>query len=419
MQQKVYRWLYDGKIHRQDKVLYSIVRWATKGRFINRRKIKIIRNFDTDELNGDNFMCIVNHPSPNDFVYACHVINKRYMRGYLSMEYMYRRIEGSLLRRVGVFPKKTQARDPYGLKMLLRLFQQKNVGFMMFPEGLNGESGRNNPINSDIGKLVKRLGVDLLCCKLNGIYLAIPRFDRNNPRWGSGEAILDRLLTKQQIAQMTAEQIQQKIVEAITFDDFEWNKQARVKFKSKLGLANNLHKMLYRCPKCDSQFANLASGMEMVCQQCGNGVVLNDYYDMSPKKDGDVILPSIAHWYHWQYDKLAQDINNDPNFHLSSPCQLQMMDKCKRRIQPCVNVGEGIVRLDKEGLHYTGTIRQQQKTLLIPIDVLYTIVYNCGVSMEFTFEDEFYRFMLPNPIEVVKWAQAGRKLHDIYSDNKW
>lgn len=47
-------------------------------------------------------------------------------------------------------------------------------------------------------------------------------------------------------------------------------------------MAENMHQLLFWCPKCGGELTMESCGDSIRCKKCGNGGHLNEYYDLIP-----------------------------------------------------------------------------------------------------------------------------------------
>ena len=85
-------------------------------------------------------------------------------------------------------------------------------------------------------------------------------------RPGRVEVVVDVLFTPEQLAQMSAEEIQDTLNRELKHDDYLWNRKARVKFAGRGDMAKNLHDLLYLCPKCGALYTMRSEGDVIRCE---------------------------------------------------------------------------------------------------------------------------------------------------------
>jgi len=133
----------------------------------------------------------------------------------------------------------------------------------VFPEGVRTWDGRNQPLFTGIAKLIRKLGVPVYVCRLEGAYLAYPRWAR---RWRKVpvRGVFSLLYEPGGIPADDA-RILSDIAEAIRTPDYELRLDPGP--RRQRGLAVNLPRVLYRCPSCGTQ-----EGLKLVRPFSTNGV---------------------------------------------------------------------------------------------------------------------------------------------------
>ncbi len=156
-----------------------------------------------------------------------------------------KRALGRLIRWFGAFPKRKAASDLSALRSIFSLIDKGGlVG--LFPEGVRTWDGSNQPLFTGIAKLIRKLGVPVYICRLEGAYLVYPRwarFWRRIPVRG----VFSRLYEPGRIP-ADDERILKDIEAGIRSPDFEMSVPLASVRRS--GLAVDVTRVLYRCPSC-------------------------------------------------------------------------------------------------------------------------------------------------------------------------
>jgi 1-acyl-sn-glycerol-3-phosphate acyltransferase len=159
-----------------------------------------------------------------------------------------KRALGMLIRWFGAFPKRKAASDLIALRSIFTI--AKTGGLIgVFPEGVRTWDGSNQPLYYGIAKLIRKLAVPVYVCRLEGAFLAYPRWAR---RWRRlpVQGVFSRLYEPAAIP-ADDDRILADIAAAIKTPDFELPvDSSRNQHK---GLAVNVTKVLYRCPHCGTQ----------------------------------------------------------------------------------------------------------------------------------------------------------------------
>ncbi len=129
-----------------------------------------------------------------------------------------KRALGRLIRWFGAFPKRKAASDLSALRSIFTLIGKGGlVG--LFPEGVRTWDGTTQPLFTGIAKLIRKLGVPVYVCRLEGAYLVYPRWAR---RWRRIpiRGVFSRLYQADDIPTLTSAS-SSDIAAAIRSPDFE------------------------------------------------------------------------------------------------------------------------------------------------------------------------------------------------------
>ena len=105
---------------------------------------------------------------------------------------------GSILKMLGCFPKSMFATDLESTKNCIKVLKDGGVLAMM-PEARLSTAGRFEDIQETTYSFLKKSKVPIYTIKINGDYLAKPKWSKDVRRGALVEAKLDILLTEKQI----------------------------------------------------------------------------------------------------------------------------------------------------------------------------------------------------------------------------
>lgn len=91
-------------------------------------------------------------------------------------------IAGKLLMALGAFPKQKFVKDASSMAELERLYNNGEV-IVIFPEGDRTWDGRMNPVPPGIGRLIHRMGANVVYARMRTAHLATPRWSSGGFRW--------------------------------------------------------------------------------------------------------------------------------------------------------------------------------------------------------------------------------------------
>jgi len=167
---------------------------------------------------------------------------------FVATEELFRgRFLGGLLRWLGAFPKRKAASDLKTMKSMMKVLGRGGL-LGLYPEGVRTWDGTNGPLIPTIAHLIRRMRVPVYTCRLEGGYLAWPRWAS---RWRRTPVrlVFDRLYARDAIPE-SEPQILQDIARAIEIRDYALPLDGQDPYRRRTGLAAGLPRVLYRCPNC-------------------------------------------------------------------------------------------------------------------------------------------------------------------------
>jgi len=118
----------------------------------------------------------------------------------------------------------------------------------MFPSGNRSFYGDECRIVPGAGRLAKLFGVPLVLVRQRGGFNTLPRWRVKRSR-GRMTAEVSRIVSREELAAMTAGEIDDLILREIGFDEFAWNRVERQAFRGSRK-AEFLESVLFFCPEC-------------------------------------------------------------------------------------------------------------------------------------------------------------------------
>ncbi len=377
--------------------------------FVKRAKVRY-----TNKINGKletPSIVLCNHGSFIDFVYAGTMIRKQCPNFIVARLYFYKSFVKRVLRHVGCFPKSMFAQDLESVKNCLTVLKHGGILAMM-PEARLSTAGKFEDIQPSTFDFIKKLGVTVYTVKISGDYLA-------SPKWGSGlrrgavvEAELDVLITKDEIAELSTDEIAERVTNKLYYDEFEWiNSHPEVRYKSK-DLAEGLENILTICPKCKSKYTIKTKGRDVFCENCGKLATMDDRYLFNTGAP----FEHFGEWYEWQKAEIENEISKNPDYALSSEVEFRLPSLDGKRMLRYA--GEGVCTLDKSGLAYRGTKDGEETEIFISMDKIYRLLFGAGENFEVYVGADIHYFKPKEPRSCVDWYIASAVLSDKYHKDK-
>ena len=318
-----------------------------------------------------------------------------------------------------VIPKRNFYADTTTIKNVARLFKNyKNACVPLFPCGMSCASGAQQPSALGTGKMIKHFGVHVLAVRIHGAYLVCPKFDVKE-RFGKVEAEVEELFTPEQLKNMSVEEIDRKVDEAIFTDDYEWNATRQNSYKRKDGkYAENMEQMLYKCPKCGTEMQMEGRGAVIKCKHCGNGATLDDKYNLVPIENS-VIPYNPREWFDWQRREMRKQVSAS-GFTMEEHVTLSVMPQYEYigDNKLAYTVGAGTLKLNVDGLTYDGTRDGKVCKVFIPRDNLNTLCLPVDGSFFYTYASGEFLLFTPDTPSSLRWLLAVEEIYRV-NGGKW
>lgn len=309
-----------------------------------------------------------------------------------------------------VIPKKNYYPDNLTIKAVSKVI--KKGGCVTFaPEGLASNDGGNKPVVPGTSKMFKHFKVPVYFCHLEGQYLQNTKVCLDE-RLGETHATLSLLFTKEDVQSLSVEEMDNILNEKFRSNEYAWNAERKIKWKTHGRICHRLEDLCYKCPKCGSEFTLKGEGDKIECSHCGNGATMDDYYQFHPY-EGAVIPDSPYDWVEWQRQEIIKEIRQNPNYYFEDECQIGNLDEYKLvgKNKTSFIVGEGKVRIDHQGLHYTGTRKGQPYQFTMGYKDLYTVITSVDASyFNFYYKGEYFD-IFPKHQTVGKFILLIEEMH--------
>lgn len=348
---------------------------------------------------------LCNHGSFIDFIYAGIFLRRCYPHFVIARLYFYHKWLGRLLQLLGGFPKSMFAMDVESTKNCLRVVHSGGV-LVMMPEARLSTAGRFEDIQEGTYSFLKKAGATIYTIKLHGDYFADPKWGKGWRRGSVVEAELDRLISAEQLATLSVEEIKEKVEERLDYDEFAWlETRPHFRYRSPR-LAEGLENILSICPLCGQRHTITTKGRDICCQYCGRLTTLDSRYGFP----SDFRFGNFAQWYEWQKEIIRAEIAGDPEFVLQSEVELRLPSEDGRSLTR--TGGRGVCTLSREGLTYTGTRDGQPWEVSFPIKRVYRLLFGAGENFEIYDGSEILYFVPDERRSAVDWYLTSMALYD-------
>lgn len=202
---------------------------------------------------------------------------------------------GPLFSGLGAIPKKKGVRDTQVIRAMKKVIESGGA-VALFPEGTRTWSGVTHPLDPSIGKLAKLLNVPLVLVKMKGAYAFDPRWAK--PLRRASMQIDYTLVSKQQLAHLSHQEVMQLITSHLHHDDIAYAQEQNIIIKS-ARRAEYIDRMLFQCPSCQKFDGFTSHKNNFWCTSCGYNVYITPTGNFE-HQGNPVAYANPRDWFNWQ-----------------------------------------------------------------------------------------------------------------------
>ena len=361
-------------------------------------------------------LVLMNHSCFYDLKCVYHALGKRtfnIVTTYDGMVGMFG-IE-PIMRWLGCIPTHKFVTDAALIRDIKYALHENKSNVLMFPEAGYSFDGTSTTLPDSLGRLVKLLKAPVVTVITHGAFHRDPLYNGLQLRKVKVSADVKYLLSPEEIAETSADEINRLLQQEFSFDNFRWQQENEVVIDEPFR-ADGLHRVLYKCAHCGNEHSMEGKGVHLRCNACGKVYTLTEIGYLEAT-DGETRFDHIPHWYAWQREEVRKEIL-EGTYHLDTPVDISMLVDTK-----CLyNIGEGRLRHSEDGFQLTGKDAQLYYTL--PPQASYSLNadyfwYEIGDVVSIGDKETlFYCFPKDSSVSVTKLRLATEELYKLKSKRR-
>lgn len=391
---------------RQPKIIVALI-WLLS------RMMLIGKDWKVEKINMEGlkppYMMLSNHMYFIDFELAAMGTWPHRVNNVVSIDGYYRR--PWLMELIGAICTRKFTMDLHLIKSINRVLKRGDV-LGMYPEARYSPCGTLSYMPESLGKLIKMNKVPVVAVVHHGNYLHSPFWNFRKKRKVPMHTTMTQILTAEQAATMSVEEINATVRAALAYDEYRYQKDNGILITEPFR-AEGLHKVLYQCPHCMTESKMDSAGTEIFCHECGKRWTLNEDGSLSALS-GETEFSHIPDWFEWEREQVRLQIENG-TYSFEDSVDVYSMPRCWK----FEHLGEAKLRHDPESGFvldgfYNGSPYHIQRTpketnsLHIEYDYCYIKPFDCvDISTE---NDLFYCYPTAQNV-VTKLAFATEILY--------
>ena len=341
-------------------------------------------------------------PHRANYVVAIDGFTSPTKKGFASREW--------LLRVVGCICKRKFTNDAVLVRQLARVVKNGDIA-VLYPEARYSLCGTNAVLPDSLGKLCKLLRVPVVSLIMHGHHVNSPVWNLSDRGVKPVEAEMTCLFTAETLAKASSEEVNQAINAAFVYDDFAWQKKRGIRISTPTR-AVGLHKVLYQCPHCRTEYRMHSKGTELICDACGKRWQMDELGSLRAT-EGETEFPHIPDWYEWERANVRREVEAD-TYSFSAPVRVMSLPNANGYI----HIGDGMLTHGMDGFTVRGSGDYGTFEMIKPVPSL----YSCHIELNYlekygdcvdlnTLEDTWYCYPRDCDFSVTKIALATEELY--------
>jgi 1-acyl-sn-glycerol-3-phosphate acyltransferase/transcription elongation factor Elf1 len=252
-----------------------------------------------------------------------------------------------LMRNIGCIPTQKFITDLTLVRDMVHAVKNLKSSVLMYPEASYSFDGTATTLPDSLADCVKMLKVPLVIIRTYGAFARDPLYNNLQNRKVKVSADMEYVLSAEEIAAMSKDEINAVIKEHFSFDNFRWQQENGIKIKEKFR-ADYLNRVLYKCPHCGEEGKMVGKGTSLTCHACGKEYELTEDGFIAAI-DGETEFSHVPDWFAWERECVKKELT-DGTYNLDIPVDIAVLVNTKSLYR----VGEGRLTHGSEGFHLTG-----------------------------------------------------------------
>ncbi len=252
-----------------------------------------------------------------------------------------------LMQQLGCIPTNKFVTDTRLVKDMLYAVRNLKTSILMYPEASYSFDGTATSLPEGLGKCIKVLGVPLIIVNTHGAFLRDPLYNGLRLRKVQVTSDTKYVLSPEDIAKMSVEEINSVIKAHFSFDYFAEQQEKKIRVDEHFR-AEGLNRVLYKCPHCLSEGKTVGKDTELYCTECGIKYRLTEFGALECL-NGGAKFNHIPDWYAWQRECVKNELL-DGTYRLDTAVDILMMVNTKK----VYKIGKGRLLHSPEGFLLTG-----------------------------------------------------------------
>ena len=379
-------------------------------------KIMLInKKYKVEKINMEGikppYMLLSNHMSFIDFELTAMLTHPHKVNNVVNIDGYYMR--PWLMTWIGSICTRKFTNDMHLIKSIRKVLKRGDI-LCMYPEARYSPCGTTSFMPDSLGMIVKMNKVPVVAIVHRGNYLHAPFWNFRQKRKVPLHTTMSLVLTKEDVENLSVEEINAKIKEALQYNDYKYQLENDIKITEPFR-AEGIHKILYQCPHCMTESKMESEGTTLYCTECGKRWTLNEDSTLSAE-NGETEFSHVPDWFEWERSQVRRQIE-EGTYSFEDEVDVHSMPRCWK----FESLGKATLTHDMENGfvlkgHYNGQdykiqrLPLQTNSLHVEYDFPHIKPFDCvDISTE---NDSFYCFPSKENV-VTKLSLATEEIFSI------
>lgn len=267
-----------------------------------------VQGYKIDKINTENlkppYILLCNHHTFVDFQINCIATYPHRVNNIATVEAFY--LRAALIEWLGCICKRKFTTDLSLVRASYKVLKEYGDVLCMYPEAKYAPVGTTAILPDSLGKLIKKCKVPVATLLYHGNYLMTPFWDFYRKRKVPLYAEMKQILTAEEVEKLSAEEINAIVRKAMEYDEYRWQKEQGIKVTEDFR-AEGLHKVLYQCPECKTEYEMNSKGTEIFCEHCGKRWEMTELGELKAQS-GETYFSHIPDWFEWERSEVRRQL---------------------------------------------------------------------------------------------------------------
>ncbi len=365
------------------KLREEIGRLGLKLTFYPRFNFKFsYENFDRKRK--EPYVLIANHASLNDPLYIGMKLKYYPYPVASNTLYTHKVLNFLLTKVITSIPKRKGQSDIQTIRSMLKAFKEDKRGIMLFPEGNSSYFGEETKTDYEsTAKLIKKIGHEVVYAKIDGGFLAAPRWGKFRKK-GDYHVHFAPIISKEEVKTLDIPKITEILTQTIKFNDYDWNREKRIKYRSNQK-AEGLEHYIYYCPICGNKQTITTKGNDIYCTSCGKISEFDDYGFLK-----DLPFDNLVEWGKLQRSMISEFRKTK----ISSSGDLLLLDFENNKRIP---IDTYLIELEHDVL----TLKNESDLKQFKLDRISGLVLTQKQYLSFDYDEKTYMIKAQDPMIIL------------------